>query len=605
MGFVLHGLDKDDYDREYGDITLLKRILTYFGKYRTKILFISITLLLTSLAQTVVPLLISNLLDKVNSDPTGTTVLTLTGLLLGFSIFGFFTNLINQELSAQTISSAVYDLRQDSFNSIIKHDMAFFDEQPTGRIVSRITNDTRDFGQTIQLTTQLLAQIMVVFFLLYFLFERSVTLTLIVILFAPLIIGIALTFRKIARRVARASNRVLAKVNALIQETTSGIYIAKSFRAEQTIYNEFDQLNITNYDVNLRRGFVFNSIFPILGMVTGLGTAFIIYYGGSGVINQELTIGELYLFIQGLTLFFFPLVSIASFWSQFQQGLAGAERVFSLIDRENNVIQYESQVFDEPKGKIDFNDITFAYKPGTNVLDNFSLNIKPGEKIAIVGHTGAGKSTLAKLIMRSYEFQSGQIMIDNRDIRSLDLAEYRKKLAIIPQEVFLWNGTVRDNILYGIEGKIENPEQRIEEVLQEVEALDFISNLEKRFETKVGERGNLLSQGQRQLIAFARVLLQDPFILILDEATASVDPLTELRVQNAINLLLEGRTSIVIAHRLSTVKKADRIIVMKEGKIIEQGSHEELLALEGHYAELYDTYFRHQSLAYIESIALS
>jgi len=391
----------------------------------------------------------------------------------------------------------------------------------------------------------------------------------------------------------------------LIQETTSGIYIAKSFRAEQTIYNEFEQLNEINYGVNLRRGIVFFSIFPILNIITGLATAIIIFAGGITLTSGELTIGDWFLFYQGMFLFFFPLLSIASFWSQFQQGLAGSERVFGLIDRDNDIRQHNNLTMDTLRGEIEFKQVDFAYKAGNNVLENFNLHIKPGEKLAIVGHTGAGKTTLSKLIMRSYEFQLGELLIDGHDIRSLNLAEYRKFLSIIPQEVFLWHGTIKENILYGIEGKIDNPEQRMTQVLQQVEALDFIDNLEKGFDTNVGERGNLLSQGQRQLIAFARVLLQDPSIIILDEATASIDPLTELRVQKAINLLLQGRTSIVIAHRLSTVKKADRIIVMKEGKIIEEGSHEYLMSAGGHYAELYDTYFRHQSLNYIETMAQS
>lgn len=602
MTSVLDGLDKDPYDREYGDFALVKRIMGYFKPYRKNLILISITLLITSLAATLVPVLISNLLDTINSAPGESSVLLLTFLLLLFSVTSFFTNLINRELSANTVGSAVYDLRKDAFEGVLKHDMAFFDEIPTGKVVSRITNDTNDLGETVALTTQLLSQILIVLFLLVFLFLRSVTLTIILIIFAPIVMGMALAFRKIARRVARASNRVLAKVNTLIPETTSGIYIAKSFRAEQIIYDEFESLNNKNYQVNLRRGLILFSIFPILNLTVAVATAVIVLIGGGILTNNEISIGDWYLFIQGLALFFFPLLSIASFWSQFQQGLAGSERVFGLIDRENNIIQYDSKIIEEAHGKIEFRDVSFAYKPGINILENFNLIIKPGEKVAIVGHTGAGKSTLAKLIMRSYEFQSGQLLIDDLDIRSLDLTIFRSQLAIIPQEIFLWNGSIKDNVLYGIEGKIENPEQQLNDVLKKVEALDFISNLENGFDTNVGERGNLLSQGQRQLIAFARVLLQNPMILILDEATASIDPLTELRVQNAIDVLLKGRTSIIIAHRLSTIKKADRIIVMQEGTIIEEGSHNELIQADGHYAELYDTYYRHQSLNYIESM---
>ncbi|MCE7734094.1 MAG: ATP-binding cassette domain-containing protein [Candidatus Heimdallarchaeota archaeon] len=347
-----------------------------------------------------------------------------------------------------------------------------------------------------------------------------------------------------------------------------------------------------------------------------MGTAVVIYFGGLILLGEsnfiiglidalpggQLTLADWFLFVLGLFLFFFPLMSVASFWSLFQQGLAASERVFGLIDADNKVIQTDSQIIEEPKGKIDFSEVTFAYKDDINVFETFNLHIKGGENIAIVGHTGAGKSTIAKLISRYYEFQQGSIQIDDHDIRDLDLQEYRKHLSIISQEVFLWNGSIRENLLYGVEDQA-NAEEKLLEVLNQVDALDWINRLEKGLDTNVGERGNLLSMGQRQLIAFARILLRNPSILIMDEATSSVDPFTEVKIQKATNLILEGRTSIIIAHRLSTIRNVDRIIVLKQGKIIEQGNHEDLLQSGGHYAELYDTYFRHQSLEYIESMA--
>jgi ABC-type multidrug transport system fused ATPase/permease subunit len=350
-------------------------------------------------------------------------------------------------------------------------------------------------------------------------------------------------------------------------------------------------------------------------MLIGLGTAILVYFGGldflsdssgplgsliSWLPGRQITIGQWFLFFQGLTLFFFPLISIASFWSQFQQGLAASERVFSLIDAQNTVVQYDSQLLKESaKASIEFKDVTFSYKDGKKVLENFNLSIKPGERVAIVGHTGAGKSTVVKLISRSYEFEKGELLINNQDIRSLDLTEYRKRLAIISQEVFLWNATIKENLLYG-SSHIPNAEEKMTTILATLGAMDWISRLPDGLNTNVGERGSRLSMGQRQLIAFARILLLDPLILVMDEATSSVDPFTEVMIQKATNVLLCKRTSIVIAHRLSTVKHVDRIIVLKEGKIIEEGSHVELMNNNGHYAELYDSYFRHQSLAYIE-----
>ena len=303
-----------------------------------------------------------------------------------------------------------------------------------------------------------------------------------------------------------------------------------------------------------------------------------------------------------MNLFFFPLISIASFWAQFQQGLAASERVFSLIDAENEVIQYDDKILEKPKGMINFENVTFGYEKENLVLENFNLKINSGEKIAIVGHTGAGKSTIANLIQRYYEFQDGKISIDNQNIRSLDLINYRKQLSIISQDVFLWNATIRENLLYGIP-KTDNIEDKLNLVLKDVQALSWIERLPNGLDTRVGERGQSLSMGQRQLIAFARILLRDPAILIMDEATASLDPFSDLLVQKATNKILEGRTSIVIAHRLSTIKNADRIIVLSDGKILEEGTHEDLLTKKGHYADLYDTYYRHQSLEYIENFA--
>lgn len=641
MGFVLGGLDKADYDRNYSDSELLTRIVGYYKKYKLGILGMIIGLLLSAGANAFIPKLISLSITALENDlNSGATVisnqlLTLILIILGFYIFGFAINAFQQIITAKTVQSTVFDLREDVFDSILERDISFINDIPTGRLVSRITNDTNDFGQTVGLTTNLFAQVLTFLFYLYFLLTTSIKLTLLILIFAPVIILVALSFRRIARDVAQKSNRVLAKVNALIQETTSGIYIAKAFRAEKTIYDEFDDLNKTSYTVNFKRAIIFNSIFPVLNILTALATAILVYFGALEVIGVQasylgildqlpgkaLTIGDWYLFITGLNLFFFPLIQIASFWSQFQQGLAGSERAFSLIDAENKVQQIDSKKLEEMKGEIQFNNVTFSYDETTNVLENFNLHIPASESVAIVGHTGAGKSTLAKLISRYYEHQNGQILIDGVDIRELDMHNYRKNLAIISQEVFLWNTSITDNILYNSETErnpdfdltSDNEQQHIQyapeliskmkQTVAAIDALDWINNLEDKFETVVGERGNRLSQGQRQLIAFARIIIQDPKILIMDEATASVDPFTELQIQKAIELLMKDRTSIVIAHRLSTVKSADRIIVMKQGKIIEEGNHQELMQQGGHYAELYETYYRHQSISYVEEFA--
>jgi ABC-type multidrug transport system fused ATPase/permease subunit len=298
-------------------------------------------------------------------------------------------------------------------------------------------------------------------------------------------------------------------------------------------------------------------------------------------------------------IFYFPLTSIASFWSQFQQGLSASERVFALIDAEPKVVQTANEPVERLDGRIEFEHLTFAYNPESVVLSDFSLAIPAGETIAVVGHTGAGKSSLARLIARFYEFQGGRILIDGRDIRTLDLTAYRRHIGIVPQVPFLFAGTVADNIRYG---RPDAADAEVAHVARQIGGGEWVDLLEQGLQTQVGERGAKLSMGQRQLVALARVLLHNPSILILDEATASVDPFTEVQIQAGLELVMAGRTSIVIAHRLSTVKHADRIIVLRAGQIIEAGDHGGLLAQRGHYAELYNTYFRHQSLEYIEQV---
>ena len=666
MGFILQGLDKDAYDRSYSDRELFKRIAGYFSKYKRYMAIVAATVVLTSAMAGAIPYILSLSLNSLESNKEAghnyfqsADFYILISVILLFYIISFVSNAVSTYFGAKSTQLTVVDIRQDVFDKLLSRDMSFFEENPTGRIVSRVINDTTDFGQTVSLSTNLASQVLTFLVVVIFLFYTSVRLTIILLLFIPVIFITSLSFRKYARKTALASHRLLAKINALIQESTSGVYVAKSFGAEETIYEEFTKYNNSSYDANLRRGMIFNSIFPILSTISYLAIALITYFGGVSsfsnnfnnipIINllpsQEITGGTLYLFLQGLTLFFFPLVQIASFWSQFQQGLAGAERVFSVMDAENQIIQTGNEKLDDFDGSILFQNLTFGYNKDIKIFENFSLKVEAGERIAIVGHTGAGKSTINKLIGRYYEFQSGKLLVGGKDIRSLELRKYRRHLGIISQEVFLWNTSIKENILYGVEYEIAKPkkqenqqgnnenflkadntrdsyrsfqkqkllvktydpeiEAKMTEILDKIEALDWINALENGLDTEVGERGMRLSQGQRQLIAFARVLMQDPTILIMDEATSSVDPFTELQIQKAINLMMKDRTSIIIAHRLSTIRNVDRIIVLKDGKILEEGSHSVLMKNKGHYRELYDSYFKHQSLEYVTSVAKS
>ncbi len=598
MGFIMDGLDAEAYDRQYKDGELVKRITGYFRPQIKQMTLVALAILVSSLVGTALPIYISEGLDRLQADPTTQTLLVITAVITVLGLLSWLFNAVRQWISAEAIGNVTLKLREDAFDAVLKRDLSFYDAYPSGKIVSRVTSDTQSFSQVVALATELMSQILLVVLLIVYLFSVDLRLTLLTLALAPFIIGTALAFRKIARNTVTQSRRVNAVVSAHIQETVSGIAVAKTFRQENAIYQEFLDVNKQSFRINLRTGYTFSSIFPILNTISGFGTAALVYFGGRTVQTGSLSAGDWYLFIQGIALFWYPLTSIASFWSQFQLGLAAGERVFALIDATPKVIQTDHLKLPEIKGEIRFDGVDFSYNENEQVLKDFSLTINAGETLALVGHTGSGKSSVGKLISRFYEFQSGTLMIDDHDIRSLDLGDYHHRLGIVTQSPFLFDGTVLENIRYG---KADASDEAVERVAQMVGAGDWIRVLPNGLQTQVGERGGNLSMGQRQLVALARVLLQNPSIFILDEATASIDPLTETLIQEGLDVVLENRTSIVIAHRLSTIKNADRIIVLNKGEIIEQGTHDQLLARAGHYAELYNTYFRHQSLDYIEN----
>ena len=466
MGFILDGLETESYDRTYTDRDLVRRILGYFWPHRRRMVLVAVMLTLNSAASSGIPILIAWAIDAVGNNPSlNVILLAAVGVLLVGALSWLF-NYIRQMLSSRVVGDVVLKLREDVFDATIGHDLSFYDEHPSGKVVSRVTSDTQDFSDVVTLVLDLFSQVLLVIILAVWLFTIDFWLTLLLLGMSPVAVAIALSFRHVARRVSQNAKRVRAIINAQIQESISGIAVAKSFRQEQAVYDSFADNNRQAYRVGLQRGLTLNTIFPIMGMMSGIGTATLLYAGGIATLGG-MSSGQWYLFMQAVGFFWWPLLNISSFWSQFQDGLAASERVFGLIDAEPKVVQTASEPVESMEGRLELRNLCFTYAgdeedggSAVYVLEDFDLEVLPGETVALVGHTGAGKSSIARLITRFYEFQDGELLVDGRDARTLDLTQYRHHLGLVPQEPFLFSGTVRDNIRYG------QPDASDEEVYQ-------------------------------------------------------------------------------------------------------------------------------------------
>ena len=584
------------------DAKLMRRLVKYLRPYRWKVvLAVAITILVSGLGP-LRPYLTKIAIDKyiMKGNYQGLTTIA-TFLIISLilqSCVQYVQTLVTTWIGQQT----VLDLRQELFAHLQRLSMRFFDRNPVGRLVTRLTNDVEVLNELFSSgIIMIVADIFVIFWIFVFMFATSWRLSLVTLTVFPLLMFATSIFRKKARESYREVRLLVARLNSFLNEHVSGMITVQLFGAEADTYRRFDKINRGVADANIRSVFYYAVFYPAVEFLSSVATALIIWYGGSLVLGYKtgvegaLTIGTLVAFYQYTEQFFRPIRDLADKYNILQSAMAASERIFKLLD-DDTVLPEPAQAIatGRLKGEIEFRNVWFAYNNEDFVLKDISFTVKPGQTVAFVGATGAGKSSITNLITRLYEFQRGEILIDGHDIRSLDPQELRRNTAIVLQDVFLFSADVSTNISLGNE---EISQERIRESARIVGAGDFISRLPQGFDSQVKERGAILSVGEKQLISFARALAYDPSILILDEATSSIDTESEQMIQRAIEKLLKGRTSIVIAHRLSTIQKADKIILLHHGEIREQGTHDELLRHGGIYRTLYELQYKEQEMA--------
>lgn len=561
------------------------RLLSYVKPY----LFLTIAalsfLLLTTVIRSIIPLLASYFIDHYVHQVTDGILLVLGGYF-GLYILQMLFQYIGNFWFAKVSYSIVRDIRQDAFSKMESLGMAYFDQTPSGSIVSRLTNDTESISEMFSgILSSFISAIFVVAVTLYTMFALEWKLTSLIVLFLPIIFILVNMYRKKSAPVVEKTRSLLSQINSKLAESIEGIRIIQAFRQEERLSDEFEAIN-QEHLAFASRSMALDSLFlrPALSLIKILAYAFLITYFGLDWSDAPVSAGLIYAFIQFVNRLFDPLLEVTQHFSTLQTSMVSAGRVFTLMDQTIEEPRQESTDVRIIKGDIVFEDVSFSYDGKRKILDHVSFEVKKGQTIAFVGATGSGKSSIINVFMRFYEFQSGRILIDGQDIRQFAPHELRSNIGLVLQEPFLYHGTIASNIqMYQ-----DISQDDIIEAARFVDAAPFIEKLPNGYQQLVTERGSSFSTGQRQLLAFARTMASQPKILILDEATANIDSETEQTVQHSLEKMRKGRTTIAIAHRLSTIQDADCIYVLDKGKIIESGSHEELLALKGTYHRMYE-----------------
>ncbi len=587
-----HHAEEEILGKAY-DSRLMRRLIKYLAPYKLYVVISIILLLFISVLQLAGPYLTKIAIDRyiATGDVPGLTHIAL--IFLGILVVTFFLRYLQIYIMQFTGQKIMFDMRMKLFSHLQEMSLSFFDKNPVGRLITRLTNDIEVLNEmltsgVIAIFGDIFSLAGIVIVMLWLNFE----LALVSFIVLPLLIYATVLFRQKVRKSYRAIRVRIARINASLQESIVGMPIIQIFNREKKNYRKFEGLNHHYLEACLRSVFYHTIFHPSVEIIGSVAIALIIWYGGGQILKGALTFGVLVAFIQYVQRFYDPIKDLSEKYNIMQSAMASSERIFKLLDTQVEIKDLEQPLSTEGiRGEIEFKNVWFAYNDKDYILRDISFRVQPGEKVAIVGATGAGKTSIISLLARFYDPQKGKILIDGKDIRNFPQKQLRQYLGIVQQDVFLFSGSIEDNIRLG-EDKINS--QRVRESARYVNADKFIEKLPHGYQEEVHERGSLLSVGQKQLLAFARALVFNPRILILDEATSSVDTATETLIQDALVNLLRHQTSIVIAHRLSTIKNVDRIRVIHKGKIREAGTHQQLLQKKGVYYRLYQLQYQPQ-----------